>query len=426
MLKNTKTIRKLNDMEAAFTYSNARLPLCVVCVLQLQKIPEDLDWKTILQQLQQRHLLLQCGISERSDGYYFEKLNPVPPIPFIKQTGTQGSDWKLTATEAVNTIFDISGPLMKCWYVQTSEGENSELVICFHHSIIDGISARLILHEILSLAGGLALEPSEQFEVIPQFPTPFRRGNGLWKKLASFFARQFKDEWRYRSHGLVNPIPRHSGNELISLHLDAEVSRRLSVKVGRAGLSLNSVLLAAIAAAVIRHRYPEVKGKQARVLSFADLRTTLEPAVPNNAMGCYISMLRLNVSIDDTEDIWELVHRIRKAMYQASRRGEVFLMSMMSKQLVRLAFTLKNSRLGVGAISFIGKLDLQAEYGPIQLKHVRAFITNNQYGPELSAFGKILFGRISLDFTYLNAETDTAQASKMIEEIKQTLEKMAE
>lgn len=315
---------------------------------------------------------------------------------------------------------------MKCWHIQASGVGASELIICFHHAIIDGAAARLILHEILSLAGGLVPDPADQLQVLPEFPVPYRRGNGLWKKLLGFFARQFKDEWGYRSRGLANPIPRHSRNELISLQLDAETSRKLSLKTGRAGLTLNSVLLAAIAAAVIRHRYPKAAGKQARVLSFADLRAALEPAVPRHAMGCYVSMLRLNVAIHEREDLWTLARRIRKAMFQASRRGEVFLMSMMSKQLVKLAFTLKNSRLGISAISFIGKLDLQPEYGPIKLKRVRAFITNNQYGPELSAFGKILFGKISLDFTYLSAETDTAQAEAMIAEIRQMLEKLAE
>ncbi|PHN07752.1 condensation domain-containing protein [Flavilitoribacter nigricans] len=426
MISRSSIVRKLNDMEAAFTWSNARLPLCVVCVLHLENAPGTDEWADALQQLQERHPLLRCGIVESGSRSYFETLDPVPPISFTTVDRQHAESWQPTATDAVNTSFDAGGPLMRCWLVNRPGEQESELIICFHHAIIDGASARLILHEILSLAGGVSLPEPEVPVEPPRFPAPYRRGTGLLKKMLHFAAFQLKDEWRYRSGGLANPVPKNSKNAIISLRLEADVSRRLSVKAGRAGQSLNTILLAAIAAAVIRQRYGSDAGKLARVLSFADLRTALEPSVSRQQMGCYISMLRLSVPLTDEPDIWQLAREIRRAMFQASRRGDVFLMSMMSKRLVQLAFTLKNSRLGIGAISFIGKLDLQESYGPVNLRHVRAFITNNQYGPELSAFGKVLFGSISLDFTYLTAETTHEKAAEMVEEIRQQLVKLAE
>lgn len=426
MIQQEATIRALNEMESAFTYSNARLPLCVVCVLHLQQVPREIDWPAKLHQLQERYPLLRSGITERKGTYVFTPMAPVEPIPIIHVNREHADSWKMTATTAVNTIFAADGPLMKCWHVQSATTDESELIICFHHAIIDGAGARLILHEILCLLGGVALPEPQELKKASEFPPPYRAGEGLGREKLNFFTRQFMGEWKYLRRGMKNPIPPHSENGLISLHLNRDLSRKLSVRIGREGLSLNSVLLAAIAQAVIRHRYPNQKQPLARVLSFANLRSALEPEIPKDVLGCYISMLRLTVETDDQPDLLTLAHRIRKAIFQASRRGEVLLMSLMSPKLVKLAFTLKTSRLGIGAISFIGRLDLQPAYDQVQLKHVRAFITNNQYGPEFSAFGKILFGCISLDLTYLTAETSMEQAARMVEEIRRQLKNLAE
>jgi hypothetical protein len=90
-----------------------------------------------------------------------------------------------------------------------------------------------------------------------------------------------------------------------------------------------------------------------------------------------------------------------------------------------MVLKLRNMRLGVTALSFIGKLDLEPKYGSIQLHNVNAFISNNPLGPEFSAFGKILFGSIGLDFNYLTAEMDALQAEGILQKTKESLENIA-
>ncbi|MCB0841522.1 MAG: hypothetical protein KDD99_32855, partial [Bacteroidetes bacterium] len=63
--------------------------------------------------------------------------------------------------------------------------------------------------------------------------------------------------------------------------------------------------------------------------------------------------------------------------------------------------------------------------GSVELNDVNAFITNNQFGPELSAFGKIFRGQLGLDFTYLSSELEDAKAREIVMNIQETLEKIA-
>ena len=87
-----------------------------------------------------------------------------------------------------------------------------------------------------------------------------------------------------------------------------------------------------------------------------------------------------------------------------------------------MALQLQNDRIGVTALSFIGTLDLQPQYGIIGLKNVEAYITNNRLGPQFSAFGKVLFGRIGLDFTYLKEETTEEEAKHICAEVLRILD----
>lgn len=412
-------------MEQAFTLTNEAFPLCVVCVLHIKTGPEVPKLKAALGQLQARHILLRAGISRKKGRLYFHTLDPLPEIGLMVADRRDADTWQGIAEEALNTTFDQTGPLMKCWYVREADQAASELIVCFHHAIIDGTAARLILHEILSLAGGIPLGPLPAGDTRPRYPADVS-GLRLLKRFPGFALRQMVSEWQARTQGVGAPIPAHSRNALLSFRLSPELSRKLSLRVGREGLSLNTVLLAVMAQVVLNQKTGIKKGSAAHLISFADLRAGMVPPVAGEQLGCYASMVRFPVSLTAGQPPLQLAGSIRRALFQASRRGEVFIMNRISKYLIKMVVRLQNTRLGLSALSFIGVLDLLPRYGTIELHDVKAFITNNRLGPEFSAFGKILFGSIGLDFTYLTAEMEEPQAQKIIQEIKKILEKLAE
>jgi NRPS condensation-like uncharacterized protein len=423
MNQKTTYIRKLSAIEEAFTLSNEAIPLSVACVLHLAQGPDVRDLAAALDRLQNRHLLLRAGVWAKNGRYYFQNMDTVRPIACRIVERVDEESWRAAAEEAINLYFDKAGPLMRCWYLPNPEKGAAELIVCFHHSIIDGISARLLLHELLSLAGGLSLPPPAP-EAPHAFPPDYQKWN-LAKRLLAFAPRQMKEEWQYKQTGTPSPIPGHSKNAVLSFRLSPDMSRKLSFNAGKMGLSINSVLLAAITQAVLRRKHAGENFRQARVISFADLRESVIPPASNQELGCYISMLRMGVPVSEDQTVSQLAAHIQKALFKAGRRGEVFLMSLLSPYLMRMALRLKNQRLSVSALSFIGKLDLEPHYGPISLHNVMAFITNNRFGPEFSAFGKVLFGSIGLDFTYLTAETEATLARQMMEDIRENLEDMA-
>ncbi len=424
MNQKKSLIRPLSSIENAFTISNDIFPLCVVCVLHLSPKPSIEKVKLSLLALQKRHPLLRAGISKINGKLSFYKIDPVLEIEFETPDKIDENSWQSITEKALNTIFDKSGPLMKCWYLQNGNNENAELIVCFHHSIIDGISARLILHELLSLIGDTPLPEAFKNESISVFPPNFQKWK-LKKRLFAFSFKQMHEEFKHRKNGITSPIPLHSTNGILSFKLPLDVSRKLSIRIGREGLSLNTVLLAAISEVLLKHKFVVKDGNIVRLISFADTRSGMNPPVSDQEMGCYVSMLRLPVHLKQNQSLIEFAKSIRKAIFKSSRNGEVFLMSILSKFLVKMVMKMRNMRLGVSALSFIGVLKLEPQYGEINLLDVKAFISNNQLGPEFSAFGKILFGCIGLDFTYLTAEISKEKAKQMALEIKEFLIKIA-
>ena len=187
------------------------------------------------------------------------------------------------------------------------------------------------------------------------------------------------------------------------------------------GLSLNTVLNAAMLLAVIRSKYGKEGMKKYRTIAFANLRPFLEPVPEKSYFGRFIAMLRFTLATGPGEDLTSLASRIQSMIIKSGRRGDIYQNATLSKVLMKLALLLRSMRLSNTALSFMGKLDLQPKYGPIQLLGVEAYITNNRFGPEFSGFGKILFGRIGLDFTYLVDETSHAEAEKILFDMKKSL-----
>lgn len=138
-----------------------------------------------------------------------------------------------------------------------------------------------------------------------------------------------------------------------------------------------------------------------------------------------ISMLRVAVPVELEDDLLDTAHRLRREIFASGKSGVPFLFAIVAGRLTRLALRIRRGRIANAALSFLGKLNLEPRYGSTELDDVHAFITNNVVGPELSGFGKVLFGRIELDLTYLASEISESTARELLSEIEVSLSSLA-
>ncbi len=426
--------RPLGQFEHAFTLTDEAYGLVAVGVLRLGRGPSPPVLRQALDALQARHPLLRMVVVPHGKAFAFVPMAPVVPVPLDVVARQGEAHWQRLAQHLLNQRFDpAQGPLMRCVYlVGDAAAGAAELICVFHHAVIDAASGGRLCHELLALCAALeghdAAIPEHGAPLLLQPSTeallpPAYRGWRLAGRLLSFLAGQARAQRRYRKqtrHSPQPPILPQSACCILSLTLPEAATQALVRKARRERVSLNSALAAAMLLAVYRHRYPP-EVLPLRTLVFADLRPYLRPALSAEHLGCYLAMQRLECLVSPRTTLWRLARSIGEAVYASGRRGEKYLAALLSKRLMQRLLRKQDERMAVTALSYAGALPLLPAYGAIAVSGVHAFITSNRLGPELSAFAHLGLGRLRMDFMYMEADMDAAEARTIATKIERML-----
>lgn len=193
-------IRHLGRIETAIAASSERWPLNMVAVLRLAPAPDAELLRTALAQAQYRHPALRARIEKRGRRYTFA-YDGVPPVRLEVVGRAQSDSWIAVAEDLLNTPLPASvGPLASGVLLRAGDGHAGELVLCFHHAIVDAASGSELLRGLLTAYGSLAqgppLPPGAPLEVPPAADALFPRscqGVRLRARRAEFVARQMPD-----------------------------------------------------------------------------------------------------------------------------------------------------------------------------------------------------------------------------------------
>lgn len=394
---------------------NTEHPLTAVIALHISPAPDIYVLQNAIDILQTKHLLLNAGIVN---------INGVPTFTEatkgkIEVNQSNDREWQTVVEENLNHSIDQAGPLLKVELINNLPENKGIIIVSFHHAIIDGNSARLILDEILHAMADRALQnPSRSSTTLPYLSL---RPQNLFKSLSTFFLEQLSEEWIYRKKGFNRVPAPDSTNRIIHRRFSYQFTEALNIRCSKKRLNLNNLILATLTEATVRNKYPDNQSGLVRVINFVDVSSSFGKKLNPEDLGCYVSMLRLAANYDREESIQNFAGKIKKQLIGMGRGNTIRLMAWLSKYLVWFTLKTKTARLGVSALSYIGNLDLASRYGHFLLEDVNAFISNNRYGPEFSAFGKILHGRLGLDFNYLSSETSDDQANKIVDDFEQIL-----
>lgn len=449
--------RALGSFETAATLTNRHAPFVVVVVLRLEGGPSPERLAGALSSLGRRHPLLQVRIVEEDGSFWFES-DGTPPIPLrvVERAGEDG--WMELAEEELNSPLDAAaGPLLRCTYLAPpapTGSARSEIVLTFHHAAMDAVSTTTLVTDLLHRCGPAA-EPARKvagtFEEVAEevagtfgevagevagtsgaksalppaeerFPPAWRglRGRG---RLAGFVARQLADEVAYRLRtrgGRLPPIPTGARCRILPLELPAEATSALARTARRHGATVNGALAAAFLLAANRRLYGE--GAAAlRYMTFADLRPHVVPPVRDGSLGGYLAMLRYTARLRPGMGLWELARKVSRQVSDGGRRGDRFASLRMSEWVIRTLIRRGAARMSATAVSYSGVARLERSFGPIELRGLRAFVSNFELGPEYTALARLLDGRLQLDVVYLDGDMERPLARELADDILTSL-----
>jgi NRPS condensation-like uncharacterized protein len=408
-------LRNLGTFERALFISDQHSPFNVVTVLRLENPPAPQAVESALQALQARHPLLQAGIRNGR----FERTSP--PLAF---NSTQ-ADWLLLVEQEMTTRLDSEHNLFRGIYNYSPQ--HADLILTFHHAIMDAASGMNLLDELLRLCALDETPLLSPLEVAPPVEENFpRRYKGVqgFLRITRYALAQMADEMGYqiRVRGKRTPPVHLGGRGFVStLALPEELVDALAKRCRAENVTLNSLLNSALVLATNRHLYGG-ESLPMRTFSFANLRPHTTPPLPAENLANYISMMRLTADVSGNKNIWHLTKDIHANIYRALKRGEKFTAALVSESLMKMFTRMKSMRMGAVGLSYGGAVPLEAQYGKIKVTGLHAFLSSFDLGPEVSCQARLFNHELWLDFMFLETDMDRAMAEKIIREVKAILE----
>jgi hypothetical protein len=423
--------RTLGVFETAETLTDQFAPFNVVIVLSMSGCKRSDCLRAALDRLQRRHPLLGTHMVRQGRRFVYRR-EGTPQIPLELMDSPPEGLWQTVAERELNRRFDIeAGPLMRATLIPShADEERRDLVLTFHHAIIDGAAAAAVIRELLDAWDGLAtgralpepatlpmMPPAEQF-----FPSPFK-GLAARRRLATFMVRQMADEmtFRWRARGTRKPVVHETGQcRIVCGDLGGEELAALVRTARRHRVTVHNALNAALLLAVQNQLY----GGQAvplRNFNFASLRRYLSPPVDDEHLGSFHAMLRFTVNLGRGEDFWGLATRINSQVHTAGRRGDKFCSLLTSAGLMRMILRHGGMRMGSTALAYTGPTSIGPIVGGISIEELHAFVSNLVLGPEYTAQARLFRDRLWWDVLYLDSDMNGQTAQEILAEVFQRL-----
>lgn len=423
--------RELSSFEKAIILTNDYAPLNVVSVLQLSELPKPEVLNEAFQTLQKRHPLLRAHVSRYRSRDYFEIGDP-GEFKITFQDRKDESHYLNAVEDELNQPIRVSyRPLIRCTCLQSKETKGpAEIILTFQHAIMDGVSGTNLLHELMQTCRMLELGESHlDHQPLPLFPSPddmyppkFKSPRVFGRKIL-YLIRQLNDElwFRWNSRHHHHPGVSKSGmNRVIPMVFDPGLTDGLIHHARQKRITLNCLINAALMTALNDVRYQNNLAF-IQTISLADLRQYLEPPVPPENLGCYVSMQRFTVPTPQSNDVWDTALQLQTRIELANRRGEKFLAPLLSPMLMKTLIRSNSLRMASTAISYSGAVQIDRTFGPYKVLGLHGFISATPIGPEFSAEAHIFDDRLNLDFLYWDADFDSIKAQEIADRTRRIL-----
>jgi NRPS condensation-like uncharacterized protein len=375
------------------------LPCCVVIVGRVRRDVDPSRIAGALETLRRRHPLLAVRVEIDDEGAGRYVGADVPELTMHVEQRRSSDQWIARVKEELRTSFPLeTGPLVRCAVI--SSPEVSEVVLCGHHAVCDGMSLGYLLRDLLRLLAGSEEDVGERLDppVIdsttvpapPRTPTLRRAAMGRINRKWAAKGIRFGDAEMRQMHAEF--WKQNEGVQILAWTMDAAATSALVGRCRAESVTVNTAVWTAFLAAQdeVQGRGPRYRRRSALAVNTRDRLT-----VPvGEAFGFYASSLTVDLSYDPGCSFWDNARRVHSKITRELSRTDIF--RMLSAEMVHptLLDSLYFAKYGLldeampkrllrrmgwhevtygYALTNVGRFDIPAAYGPLQLEAV--------YGP---------------------------------------------
>ncbi len=429
------TARRLNAFEEAWGRVGEIAAVNAAGVVRVRGPLTPAILRCGLDALQRRHEVLRAAVRRAGDGHELVVVD-APPIPLrvLERTGGDQIE-RLLELETDTPFPQAAAPLVRVTLVAPGPGEPSggvtELLITFHHVIIDMISAFTLYRELLTscqdlAAGGSgALDGTVGLPHVPETSLPLQlRGRAGQLTYARYLVSSVLPA-KLRRVRLLAPqaaVPveaRHTRS--LSRRLAPARLARLERQARQERASVHGAVVAALLVASARTLgEPRIT---LNVDTLSNARGLLEPAIPSAQPGCFASYIGSWHTVGPCSSFWDLAREVTEQVGRGVFAGKGFLRARLMRSLVPRGLAMGKYVHKALGCSTSGRVRIPWSYGPFEIVDLDGVVSIHAMGSSCVAFSMQGPAGLALRFVYSEPDQERAAMETFVETAMDALER---
>jgi hypothetical protein len=371
-----------------------------------------------LVKVQRRHPKLRAAVVRGDDGRRRFSFSSTPPlIPFeLREYEGEEPPWREEMRRLLGLQFPPAGPLLALSVLRHRVDNRSVLVLTVHHAIADGLSAFVILTDLLAAyAESESLEDSFRSTPLPVI-TEVRAPSGRWRDWLWLLRRFVRIQRRERRAPLTE-LPTASGvapqSQWVHWAFSRDDTLALVRRCRKERASLTGAFMSSILCGLMDClRLP--RGTFKCQLSF-DIRSALEGGagpVTNQDLGCFASIMNLFCEVPALPEFWDVARRVQQEIAEfVEHDGPTHYHNLTTSLAGRL--TVRGAGMVTPAnqrptlfVTHYGVLNMRDQYGSLYPRECAVALKNDLMGPVLVVEGVVLGQRLNVGVAATGLDPD--------------------
>lgn len=295
----------------------------IVNVVYLEGILTPDVVRQALKLVQQRHPMLQVYIVESEDGLYFQssEITEIPLQVIYKQEENEAI--KIAEKELHTKFTQGKNPLCRLTVLYSHQNPNTcEMIITFHHGIVDGISCMRFIDDLLlycqQINDGENISQVESLDLMApienlvnyNIPKP-REKEPVTNEQPTLPPQLIIEHQAPANERLTRMLPRMLSQETTKLLID---------RCKQEQTTLHGAMCAAMLFAAAKLLSIDTQVNLSYGLP-VNLRKYCEPEIAGENLGCFISVLGFNQLVEPNTSFWDLARECKSQIHDSLISG---------------------------------------------------------------------------------------------------------
>lgn len=419
--------RKLGQLEETMETLNQRAKTWnLVTISRIQGNIQETILRRSLDIIQYRHPALNSHIINSKKSYYYQSKD-IGKLPLEVVSIREIQEWEAVVNAEMNQVIDSNKYLLRVVLIKILNQQNiNYLITTTHHAITDGLSSIQLHSEILTyyqkITEGKSITAVTTLEALPPIekllPAWTNTFQGKLGRILLLLNLAFQKYWNQpKTLGVEKYVPISVRRcEIIHRQLSEESTQQFIQQCRQENTTVQSALCAVLMLTVSKQLTKSHENNiRVSCLSYLDLRRRLQPEISEENMTVLAASLLGFYSITNNIAFWELARKVKHNLNTKIKKGEIFQMIFLAKQLINFSLLFPNQVSATVSVSNVGKVNIPHTYGELELEEISFVGSHALYAGMFIVHAATFQEKMTLNFVFSQPSLNRHTMEKLVD-----------